>query len=312
MFENNVVDIKANAEANGIKTGNIEFAPQLNIMGQNSKSGLREGLALKLMRAFRPELYVKKREKIAEQHIASIRAVTDAVLTHFPWFSEPQAFLFSMGYNLTQDQVANVFRVIEEANSLEGPDAKGVKDPEIRDLFIQGAASAYDVEAQRIWSAILNEECVQPGRISKPTMRILSNMGAEEVRSFNMLVGCSVEVLESGDLIPLIECDGLDEFSLPRERVDALDSLGLTRVHSKGMYVFGGFPFDENGELEIKVGDLTGRIVRKGESTPSFFVPELTKFGKELSLLCQPGSHLGFAKAFSSWLSLYDVSLELN
>ena len=297
--------MKAHAEANAIKVEEIN----LNLSGNGNKDGFLD----KVFRSICPVKYEKRYGKAAVQSIVSLRETVNAVLDHFPWFTEPQAFLFAQGYPLTPEQAANVFRVLEIAQQNDYSPYSVLEDAETRDRIIQGAQHAYDEDAAALWAAALNSERNAPGKVSKHTLEIMASMDSQEAQSFKKFVGCSLIKIgpnRAGTLLSLTNCEGLESFSLTREEADALDTLGLTRIHSNGIYVCEPFPFDDDGTLKIEIDGSEFLLMQKDDQGSKYCFPGLTKYGNELVSLCQPGDYPGFREAVKAWFGEQGISMK--
>lgn len=185
-------------------------------------------------------------------------------------------------------------------------------DPAWVEAFRRHAERAVDEEAQRTWASVLAGELDSPGSVSKKTMSILGDMSRSEARAFQKLCGCSIEAVDPDGgkkLLPMIECKGLEEFSLSRDEAESLDALGLTKIHSKGVYVYGSLPFDQRGILVAKIDGVAYRLDRR-EHQVAVVTPDLTRYGRELAALCAPGSYPGFRDAVIQWLESTGVCVE--
>lgn len=300
-------NLTASAEANGVKVGDITNSASLAITnnfnvsdGDSTKPPFIARVIASVRNALDPAGCA---QEIAEAR--RVKAESDIELyglyrRNMSWLSDRQAFLYASGFVTTPTQADNVFAVFDAAESkVAGIEETSALPASVIESVVEGAKGAYDDDMREMWASVLAGEMECPGSVSKRTMSILGDMSQSEAYAFQKLCGCSIEVLDSDGgmkLIPLIECDGLEEFSLSRDEAESLDVLGLTQIHSKGTYTYGPLPLVKDGMFVAKIGDATYRFDERDCQFRAIF-PNFTRYGRELANLCEPGVYPGFREA---------------
>lgn len=177
--------------------------------------------------------------------------------------------------------------------------------------FVSSVENVSDEEILALFGKILAGEMERPGSISKKTMSILDDMSRREAAAFQKLCERAIEARVSDDetrLVSFVWSNEMDDIAIPREGEEALDALGLTRMHFGG-YVYGELPFQQDGTLEFSMG---GRryLVRKGEGSLHISYPEFTVYGRELAMVCGIGCDPEFQRALLDWFEYWGATVE--
>lgn len=168
-------------------------------------------------------------------------------------------------------------------------------DPEWVDNHRDHAKKAYDEETQRMWGQILAGEINAPGSYSKKAMSILGDMEQNDAAIFKKLCGrCIGGTLGNGnseDPIPIFTENG-DRFALTEDEKSSLNSAGLTNFGTHGISRQNTIPAKNGVVIAISGVDLY--VQGDQGSSVSFPIHVFTKYGIELSKLCNLGSENGF------------------
>ncbi len=312
--------MSACAEANGVKVGDITNSASLaitNNFNMPAVDSAKPSLIAKAISSVRGALdpagcareLAEARRLKAESDIE----VYDLYRQNMPWLSERQAFLYANGFVTTPSQADNVFAVFEAAESkvADIDEASALPAPVVENV-IEGAKGAYDDEARELWASVLAGEMESPGSVSKKTMAILGEMTKMEASAFSRMCDCSIEArVSDGEtrLVSFVWSEDIDDLSLTRDESESLDALGLTRMHTGGMYVYGNLPFQHDGTLEFS---MAGRryFVRKGEGSLHIRYPDFTRHGRELARICGIGCDPRFQKDLFDWFDHWGAYVE--
>lgn len=198
----NDVDIKASAEANAIKTGditasaNLGFSPSVNLtLNQDAqKAPFLYRVITGVKKAINPTKFEREAAQTRAIKAQADITVYDLYRQNMPWLDEKQAFLFANGYVTTPAQAENVFAVFDGAEKqLEGTDSVEQLPPATLDGIIDGAKTAYDQNIREMWEALIAGEATNPGDYSKRAIQILKGMSRSEAESFRKLCGFSTQ-----------------------------------------------------------------------------------------------------------------------
>lgn len=181
------------------------------------------------------------------------------------------------------------------APRIDDPEKVRNVDPEWADKHREHAEKAYDEETQQLWGRVLAGEINAPGSFSKRSMSILADMEQEDARAFEKLCArCIGGKLGNGQYqepMPMLINVG-EEFAITPQEMAALNSIGLTNFSMQGISQ-GATMHPGDGQL-VRLGGADYLLQGAQGVIFSFTVHEFTKYGVELSKLCQMGCEPGF------------------
>lgn len=167
-------------------------------------------------------------------------------------------------------------------------------------------------DLQQIWGKILAGEINAPGSFSKRTLTILNDMNAIEAESFRRL--CSVcitrESLPGRTNEPFSLLYDEEFYSNYNKDVNLLGNLGLLDFRPGGSLA-------SQFTINLKDGDIINiagsRFYLKSESGKNarpIYIP-FSKYGIELSELCQKGNAAGYKEAVIDYLKVNNSPIKI-
>lgn len=285
-----------------VESPSLIFNPELTINSTNgdvpnSRKTFPERFIEGLSRAIQPVKFEKKLSEARWEYTKSICECVKLYKKTMPSLTDNQAYLFANGYMLTPAEANNVASVFGEAEKQVSQNA----DPddlsiEFRDSFIKGAATAYDDEVRTLWTSLLAEETETPGFFSKQTMSSLSNMNAQDAKTFKTLCAYSLTGINiqpyGGAIVPVLkeEKDGswfYNNGNIEIKSLKTLSSLGL--IDTSIWEVFTAAPESET-LFKTEKYSLIVKNASESEIRYNFSNALFLDAGLQLGTLCQNGT----------------------
>lgn len=304
--------MSACAEANGVKVGDITNSASLAITNNFNVPAVdsaKPSLIAKAISSVRGALdplgsareLAEARRLKAESDIE----VYDLYRQNMPWLSERQAFLYANGFVTTPSQADNVFAVFEAAESkIESIDDANALPAPVLESVIDGAKRAYDDEVREMWSAVLAGEMESQGSFSKRTLDILSCMSAAEARNFKKL--CSYSTSDSAGLaeVPIVRRDKGSTGSFNDRSILFIDLMELEAIGLYKSDAAFNIKIEPGDDLVLHTAKHTIRI-SPGDNATTFSIDggSFTRYGVELSKLCEIGTVDGLEDLICEWAS---------
>lgn len=206
------------------------------------------------------------------------------------------------GYSKTE----NLSSCLSFAESSVHDDASGDNvDPSWFLRWQDGAENQCEDEMRVIWGQLLAGELEQPGSYSKRTLSILADMGKDDALAFQKLCGVCLGVILSDGAVdhlvyPLQQPKG---FSLSDEDFLRLNALGLCAITgTSGFLTTNDFTIGPDASLAVHCGSGDYCLLSSKPERFSVIANPLTRFGQELSRLCDCGGSEGYETSYLQFL----------
>lgn len=281
-------------------SANLSVSP--TVVFQGGERSLEPKGVERFLRLMNP---VRYEEREAEARAIQTQSFIDSVKSvreSLPFATEQRAVMEALGYRMSNEQADNMMAAIDGAQGVLDRAGGNIRPltPEIRDAIVDGAKSAYDDEARKIWSRLIAEEASSSGSFSKRTVSILSNMSRNEVDVFRRFCSyCIPNELPLAVLHPTPDDGGgFNGGAFTYEMRNVLESIGLINCGTRSEI---RVPAKRTMLIRFNGNDLAIENPREVDAKLSFS-PVVTEYGIELSTLCS--DDIGTAPDIAEYITL--------
>lgn len=260
--------------------------------------------ASKAARRCLPVLYAKRDAKALGVSTDALIENTQKVLdSNLPDDLKSQTVAMMQTTFVHQANVDATVRIAVNSGRIKGDADPDVIDDEWVENYVEHVQKVSDEEVRKTWANLLIEEVNTPGSFSKRSMSILADMEHADAKAFERVCARCAGGLFWGNLyqnpVPML-IDHDEEFAISAEDVMTLNAIGLTNFPSQSLSQEDSM-IPGKGKL-VMVGEARYFLQSDPGVSYGFTVYEFTKYGLELSKLCQLGCEPGFRETLvSKW-----------